>query len=333
MTSPAVTDPSVELPVSYADVLRAHERLRGVAHRTPIARAKTLDRVSGCQVFLKCENLQRTGAFKFRGAFNAVRGHASRRPGVGVLAASSGNHGQAVALAGQLLGVHVTVVMPEDAPRVKLEATRAYGAEIVLYDRARETREAVAARVAEERSLDIVHAYDDPAVIAGQGTAVKELIEDAGELDVLLVCVGGGGLLSGSALAARALSPACRVIGVEPELADDAARTFRTGRLQTVHNPPTIADGARTPSLGKLTMPLVLALADDVVTVSERAIVEAMRFCWERLKLVVEPTGALALAALLDRVVEPEARARVGVTLSGGNVDLDRAAELFAAAK
>jgi threonine dehydratase len=319
-----------ELAVTYADVARAHERLRGVAHRTPVARSKTLDRVTGCQVFLKCENLQRAGAFKFRGAFNALSQHLKRHSGQGVLAVSSGNHAQAVALAGQLLGIPVTVVMPRDAPRVKADATRGYGAEIVLYDREREDREAVAARVAAERGLKVVHPFDDPAVIAGQGTAVKELIEDAGELDLLLVCLGGGGLLSGSALAARALSPSCEVVGVEPELADDAARTFRTGKLQTVHNPATIADGARTPSLGKLTMPLVLELCDDVVTVSERAIVEAMRFCWERLKLVVEPTGALALAALLDRVVEPPARARVGITLSGGNVDLDRAAELFA---
>jgi threonine dehydratase len=219
--------------------------------------------------------------------------------------------------------------MPQDAPRVKANATRDYGAEIVFYDRDRSDRQTVAERVAAERELRLIHAYDDARVIAGQGTAVKELIEDAGELDVLLVCLGGGGLLSGSALSARALSPGCRVVGVEPELADDAARTFRTGTLQTVHNPLTIADGARTPSLGKLTMPLILELADDVVTVSERAIVQAMRFCWERLKLVVEPTGALALAALLDRVIQPEPGARVGVTLSGGNVDLDRAAELF----
>ena len=320
-----------ELAVTYADVARAHERLRGVAHRTPVARSKTLDRMTGCQVFLKCENLQRVGAFKFRGAFNALSQHRNANPRQAVLAVSSGNHAQAVALAGQLLGVPVTVVMPQDAPRVKAEATRGYGAEIVLFDRSREDREAVAARVAAERGLRLVHPFDDPAVIAGQGTAVKELIEDVGELDVLLVCVGGGGLVSGSGLAARARSPSCRVIGVEPELADDAARTFRTGKLQTVHNPTTIADGARTPSLGKLTMPLVLELCDDVVTVSERAIVEAMRFCWERLKLVVEPTGAMALAALIDRVVEPEPRARVGVTLSGGNVDLEHAAALFAA--
>jgi threo-3-hydroxy-L-aspartate ammonia-lyase len=323
-------DPTRDRAVTFADIERAHERLHGVAHRTPVARSRTLDSLSGCQVRLKCESLQRAGAFKFRGAFNALSLHQRRHPGEGVLAASSGNHAQAVALAGQLLGIPVTVVMPQDAPRVKANATRDYGAEIVFYDRDRSDRQTVAERVAAERELRIVHAYDDARVIAGQGTAVKELIEDAGELDLLLVCLGGGGLLSGSALSARALSPGCRVVGVEPELADDAARTFRTGTLQSVHNPPTIADGARTPSLGQITMPLVLELADDVVTVSERAIVQAMRFCWERLKLVVEPTGALALAALLDRVVQPEPGARVGVTLSGGNVDLDRAAALFA---
>jgi len=233
---------------------------------------------------------------------------------------SSGNHAGAMALAGRLLGVKVSVVMPDDAPAVKLAATRGYGAEIITYDRARQSREALGRRLAAERGLDVIPPYDHPHVIAGQGTAAKELIEEVGSLDVLLVCCGGGGLLSGSALAARALSPGCRVIGVEPERADDATRSFRTKTLQTVHNPDTIADGARTPSLGTLTFPLVLRHVDDMVTVSEPAIVRALRFLWERMKLVVEPTGALAVAALLEGATAVEG-ARVGVLVSGGNVD------------
>jgi threonine dehydratase len=239
-----------------------------------------------------------------------------------VLAYSSGNHAQAVALAGRILGAPVTVVMPADAPAVKIAATRGYGAEVVLYDRSGPTREEIGRRLAEERNLVLIPPFDHADVIAGQGTAAVELIEEAGPLDLLLVPCGGGGLLSGSAVAARALAPACRVIGVEPAAADDATRSFHTRELQTVSNPDTIADGARTPSLGRITFPLVLSNVDDMVTVSEEAIVSTTLLLWSRLKLVVEPTGALAAAALLDHVVSARDR-RVGVILSGGNVDFE----------
>jgi threonine dehydratase len=279
-------------------------------------------------VFFKCENFQRAGAFKFRGAYHALSVLPADRRARGVLAYSSGNHAQAVALAGRLLGVPATIIMPEDAPSVKLAATRGYGAEVILYDREKVTREELGRRVAAERGLPVVPPYDDPAVVAGQGTAALELLDEAGPLDLLLVPCGGGGLLAGSAVAARALSPACRVVGVEPARADDATRSFRTGSLQTVHNPDTIADGARTPSLGHVTFPLVLHYVDDMVTVSEAAILRAMFFLWERMKLVVEPTGALAAAALLDGAVEASG-ARIGVVLSGGNVDPGQALRLF----
>ncbi|HVS14124.1 MAG TPA: threo-3-hydroxy-L-aspartate ammonia-lyase [Thermoanaerobaculia bacterium] len=322
-----VTDP--DLPASYADVEAAARRLEGVVHRTPVVTSRTLDARVGARVLLKCENLQRTGSFKMRGAYNALSLHRECHPGAGVATFSSGNHAQAMSLSGSLLGVPTVIVMPGDAPRVKLDATRDYGGEVVLYDREETTREEVAAQLARERGLTVIPAYDHADVIAGQGTVARELIEDAAPLDLLLVCLGGGGLLSGSALAARALAPGCRIVGVEPELADDGARSFRTGVLHHVHNPPTIADGARTPCLGELTFPLIRALVDDVVTVSEEAIVESMRFLWERVKLVVEPTGALALAGLLSGVVAARPGARVGVTITGGNVDLAFAARLL----
>lgn len=318
------------LPVSFDDVARAAVRLQGVAHRTPVHTSRTLDARVGAAVFLKCENFQRTGAFKFRGAYNALARLAAEGEVAGVLTYSSGNHAQALALAARLLGLTATVIMPSDAPAVKQAATAGYGAEIVLYDRAATTREALGGRLAAERGLPLIPPYDHADVIAGQGTAALELFDEAGPLDLLLVCCGGGGLLSGSALAARRLAPGCRVVGVEPARADDATRSFRTGTLQSVHNPDTIADGARTPSLGRLTFPLVLGLVDDMVTVSEEAIVEAMRFLWERTKLVVEPTGALAAAALLSGAVTPSPGARVGVLISGGNVDLSAVAALFA---
>jgi len=315
-----LSGPSAPDPVSYEDVAAAATRLDGVARRTPVHTSRTLDERTGARAFLKCESFQRGGAFKFRGAYNALSQLTPSQRERGVLTFSSGNHAGAMALAGRLLGVKVSVVMPDDAPAVKLAATRGYGAEIITYDRARQSREALGRRLAAERGLDVIPPYDHPHVIAGQGTAAKELIEEVGSLDVLLVCCGGGGLLSGSALAARALSPGCRVVGVEPERADDATRSFRTKTLQTVHNPDTIADGARTPSLGTLTFPLVLRHVDDMVTVSEPAIVRALRFLWERMKLVVEPTGALAVAALLEGATAVEG-ARVGVLVSGGNVD------------
>ena len=317
----------IPLP-TYDDVVKAAGRIEGAARRTPVHTSRTLDEWLGARLFLKCENFQRAGAFKFRGAYNAISRLTDAERKRGVLTYSSGNHAQATALAGRLLGAAVTVVMPQDAPAAKRRGTEGYGGLIVSYDPATEDRQEVARRLAAETNPVVIPPYDHPDVIAGQGTATKELIEEVGPLDLLLVCCGGGGLLSGSALAARALLPEARVIGVEPEAADDATRSFKTGVLQTVKNPRTIADGARTPSLGQLTFPLVRANVDDMVTVPDDALVHTMRFLWERMKLVVEPTGALGLAAALRGKV-PVAGKRVGVILSGGNVDLVAALELF----
>jgi threonine dehydratase len=298
----------------------AADRIAGVAIRTPIATSRTVNARTGAEVFFKCENLQRAGAFKFRGAYNALSSLSPDERRRGVVTFSSGNHAQAIALAGQILGIPRVIVMPHDAPAVKRAATLDYGAEVVLYDREREDREAIGRRLSVDRGLTLIPPYDHPDIIAGHGTVARELIEDAGELDTLLVPCGGGGLLSGSALAARAMSPHCRVVGVEPEAGDDATRSFRTRQLQTVRNPRTVADGARTPSLGRLTFPLVLEHAAGMVTVDDRALLHAMFYLWERLKLVVEPTGALAAAALFEGHAGQGAR-RVGVILSGGNVD------------
>jgi threonine dehydratase len=317
-----------EAHVGFDDVAAAARRIEGVAHHTPVASSRTLDARLGARLFLKCENLQRAGAFKFRGAYNAIARLGPAERARGILTYSSGNHAQAIALASRLLGTSATIVMPNDAPAAKRRATEGYGARIVGYDPARERREEIAERLRREGDPVLVPPYDHADVIAGQGTAVKELIEETGPLDLLLVCCGGGGLLSGSALAARALSPGCRVVGVEPEAGDDATRSFRSGVLHTVTNPRTIADGARTPSLGRLTFPLVRANVDEMVTVSDADLVHTMRFVWERMKLVVEPTGVLGLAAALARK-EDVARKRVGVILSGGNVDLGYALELF----
>jgi threonine dehydratase len=316
------------LAVRYADVADAAARLAGHAHRTPALTSRTIDERTGAQVFFKCENFQRMGAFKFRGAYNAMSRLAPDERRRGVLAYSSGNHAQAVALAGKLLGIRVTIVMPADAPAVKIEATRGYGAEIVLYDKRKEVREEVAERVARERELPVIPPFDHPHVIAGQGTAAKELIEDAGLLDYLFVPVSGGGLISGCAVAASHLAPDCKVIGVEPEAGDDATRSFRTKTLQSCHNPDTIADGARTHSLGRLTFPLVLRYVSDMVTVSDAELVKSVLYLWERMKIIVEPTGALGAAGLFERGL-PVAGKRVGVILSGGNVDLKLMAKYF----
>jgi threonine dehydratase len=315
--------------VTYDDVAAAAERLAGQAHRTPVATSRTLDERLGARVFLKCENLQRMGAFKFRGAYNAIAQIAPADRARGIVAYSSGNHAQAVALASRLLGASATIVMPKDAPAAKLRATEGYGARVIRYDPATESREAIAAAIHAESNATLIPPFDHPHVIAGQGTAARELIEDHGPLDLLLVPCGGGGLLSGSALSARRLAPGCRVVGIEPEAGDDGTRSFRTGTLQTVKNPRTIADGARTPSLGVITFPLIRAVVDDMTTVSDPQIVEGMRFLWERMKLVVEPTGAMGLAALLAGGVPFASGARIGVILSGGNVDLAQAAEWF----
>jgi len=319
---------SIVLPTA-ADVHAAAGRLQGAASPTPVVTSRTLNEMTGATVFLKCESFQRGGAFKFRGAYNAVSKLSGEERSRGVLTYSSGNHAQAVALTGRLLGVRTAVVMPQDAPAPKIAGTRGYGAEVILYDRAGRSREEIAAELQQERGMTLIPPYDHPDVIAGQGTAALELIGEAGPLDVVMTPCGGGGLLSGTALAAKSASPSCRVIGVEPELADDATRSFRTGELATVHNPPTIADGLRTPALGRYTFPLVRQNVDEMRTVSEAQIVEAMRFLWSRMKLVVEPSGAVPVAALM---ADPEAfrGLRVGIVISGGNVDLASACELFA---
>jgi threo-3-hydroxy-L-aspartate ammonia-lyase len=323
------SDPTAPALPTADDVRAAAELLRGVAHRTPVMTSRTLDERLGASVFFKCENLQRGGAFKFRGAYNAVSRLSDEERARGVLAYSSGNHAQAVALTGRLLGVRTTIVMPDDAPASKIEGTRGYGAEVILYDNETQSREELAAQLKMERGMSLIPPYDYADVVAGQGTAALELLEEKGPLDALLTPCGGGGLLSGSALAAQAASPGCRVIGVEPELADDATRSFRTGTVQSVRNPATIADGLRTPSLGRITFPLVRAHVADMRTVSEAGIVEAMRFLWTRMKIVVEPSGAVPLAALL---ADPGAfrGMRIGIILSGGNVDLANACQLFA---
>ena len=316
------------LPVQYADVAAASERLAGHATRTPVLTSRTVDARTGSRVFFKCENFQRMGAFKYRGAFNAMAQLPPEARSRGVIAYSSGNHAQAVALAGRELGIRVTIVMPLDAPNVKLEATRGYGAEVVLYDKRTTSREDLSAEIAAKGGLALIPPFDHAHIVAGQGTAAKELIEDAGALDYLFVPCGGGGLISGCSIAAAALSPDCKVIGVEPEAGDDATRSFKSKTLQSCHNPETIADGARTHSLGKVTFPLVLAHVHDMITVSDAELLSAMRYLWERMKIVVEPTGALGAAGLFERGV-PVAGKRVGIVVSGGNVDLQAMCRLL----
>jgi len=283
--------------------------------------SRTLNGSVEAEVFLKCENFQRAGAFKFRGAFNAISQLTGEQREGGIITHSSGNHAQAVALVGRLLGIRTTVVMPDNAPRVKRAATEAYGATVIEYDPEKTTREEMANILQAEHGYTMIPPFDHLEVIAGQGTAALELFEEVQGLDMLLVPCGGGGLLSGSAITAKGIEPNCRVIGIEPELADDATRSFHTKTLHTVKNPPTIADGTRTPSLGKLTFPLVLEYVDDMRTVTETAIVEAVKFLFYRMKVVVEPSGALGVAALLSGAVSPSGR--VGVILSGGNIDGD----------
>ena len=314
----------------YEGVLRAVERLAGVAHHTPVLTSRSLDEVTGNTVFLKCENFQRMGAFKFRGAYNAISRLSPEAAARGVITFSSGNHAQAVALAGRLLGIKTIVVMPSDAPSVKLAATKKYGANVVTYDRSTMKRESLTDQLIAEHGYTLVPPFNHPDVIAGQGTAARELIDEVFSLDALLVPCGGGGLLSGCAVYARHALPKCLIIGVEPESADDAARSFHSGSLQTVHNPQTIADGLRTESLGSLTFPAIRKNVDDMVTVCDRDIIETMYYLWTRMKIVVEPSGATALAPLFKRQL-PLAGKRVGVVLSGGNVDVRQAGELFAA--
>lgn len=317
-----------DLP-TYEDVAIAAERLRHQAHRTPVLRSSTADARWGARFFFKCENFQRMGAFKFRGAFNALaRFDATQRQG-GAIAFSSGNHAQAVALSARLLDMPALIVMPQDAPAAKLAATRGYGAEVVLYDRFAQDREALTRRLAAERGMTLVPPYDHADVIAGQGTAAKELFEEVGPLDALYVCLGGGGLISGSALAAKALSPGCRVYGVEPEAGDDGRQSLRAGHIVHIDTPRTIADGAQTTHLGELTFGIIRRDVADIRTVTDVQLIEGMRFFAERMKMVVEPTGCLAFAgAVADAPMLRDAR--VGVIVSGGNVDLARYATLLA---
>ena len=316
------------MEVTFDDVARAHERISAHAHRTPVLTSATVDALTGARVFFKPENLQRMGAFKFRGAYNALSQLSPEAKRRGVVAFSSGNHAQAVALSGKLLGIPATIVMPTDAPKVKLEATRGYGAQVVSYDASNEDRQKIAEKLAAERGLTVIPPFDHPHILAGQGTAAKELIEDAGPLDILLVPCGGGGLLSGCALAARHLSPGCRVIGVEPAAGDDGLRSFRSGKIETIGLPDTIADGARTTSLGKITFALIRAHVDGFLTVTDAELLKSMFFLWERMKIVVEPTGTLAACALLENKLDAKGK-RVGVILSGGNVDVKAMAALL----
>jgi len=313
-------DPEIRIP-TFEDVRSAARRIEGIAHRTPTLTSRTADARAKASLHFKAENLQRAGSFKFRGACNAVAAMSDEQRRRGVLAYSSGNHAQALAYAANLQGVKATIIMPLDAPAMKVAATKGYGAEVITYDRYAEDREALGRSVAAERGLTLIPPYDHPDVIAGQGTAALEMIEDSGPLDVLLVCLGGGGLLAGSALAAKALSPSCRVVGVEPEAGNDGQLSFRSGTVVRIAVPHSIADGALTTHLGAHNFPIIRTLVDDVITVPDGLLVEAMRFFAERMKLVVEPTGCLAAAAAMNGLFPCEGK-RVGVLVSGGNVDM-----------
>lgn len=319
------------LPITFDDVAAAHERLRGIAHRTPVLTSRTANERTGAELFFKCENLQRMGAFKFRGAYNAIAQFTPEQKARGVITFSSGNHAQAIALSARLLGVEAVIVMPHDAPAVKVEATRGYGGEVVFYDRYTEDREALGKRIAAERGLTLIPPYDHAHVMAGQGTAAKELFEETGELDLLLTPLGGGGLLSGCATAAHAMSPACTVIGVEPEAGNDGQRSFQSGQIVHIDTPKTLADGAQTQHLGNLTFAVIRERVSEIVTVSDAELVDTMKFFASRMKIVIEPTGCLAAAAVLHGKVDVRGK-RVGVLISGGNVDLLRFAELVQAA-
>jgi len=317
-----------DLAISFDDVAAAAQRIAGIAHRTPVLTSSTADALTGASLFFKAENLQRMGAFKFRGGYNSLAQFTPEQRQGGVIAYSSGNHAQAIALSAKLLGMRAVIVMPEDAPAIKIAATRGYGAEVVLYDRYTADREEIGNRLAAEQGLTLIPPYDHPHVMAGQGTATLELIEEIGAPDILLVPLGGGGLLSGAAVTARKLAPDCRIIGVEPEAGNDAQRSLAEGRIVHIETPRTIADGAQTQHLGNYTFPVLRELVDEVVTVSDSELVEAMKFFAGRMKMLVEPTGCLgAAAAFTGRV--PVAGKKVGVILSGGNVDLARFAELI----
>jgi threonine dehydratase len=319
---------ATELP-TFADVLLAAERLKPWAHRTPVLSSRTADAEVGASLFFKAENFQRMGAFKFRGAMNALSQFDAAQRKAGVVTFSSGNHAQGTALAAQLLGIPATIIMPLDAPAAKVAATRGYGANIVTYDRYKEDREQICARLASEHQMTVIPPYDHPHVIAGQGTATLELLQETGPLDALFVCLGGGGLLSGAALAARALSPRCKIYGVEPEAGNDGQQSLRAGSVVSIDTPKTIADGAQTQHLGKFTFGVIRRDVDDILTVSDDELVACMRFFAERMKMVVEPTGCLAFAAARKHRAQWQGK-RVGVIISGGNVDLGKLAGYLA---
>ena len=307
--------------VTFSDVQTAAARLRGQAHRTPVVTSRTFDQVAGCQVFFKCENLQRAGAFKFRGAYNALAQLPPEQKQRGVVAFSSGNHAQGLALAARVLGIPATVVMPSDAPQIKVDATRGYGAEIIFYDRLTGDREAIARQLAAEHGLTVIPPFDHPHIIAGQGTAALELFQDVPDLDVLLTPVGGGGLIAGCATAAKAMRSGVRVVGVETEPANDAWQSLRTGKRVAIPVPDTIADGIRTTCLGVYTFEIMQRLVDEIALVADADVIEAMRFMALRMKLLAEPTGAVPVAALMARKVPAVSGKRVGVVVSGGNAD------------
>ena len=319
---------SHQLP-NFDDVLSAANRLQGVAHKTPVLQSRTLNAQMQAQVFIKCENFQRMGAFKFRGGYNALAKLDAAQQQAGVVAYSSGNHAQAVALSARILGMPATIFMPHDAAPSKLAATQGYGAKVIGYDRYSEDASALAAKLAHEQGMTFIPPFDHPDVLSGQGTAALELFEEVGELDALFVCLGGGGLLSGSALSAQAKSPLCKIYGVEPEAGNDVQQSFRQGERVRIPTPVTIADGAQTPMVGAITFELIKGLVDDIHTVSDAQLIEVMRFYAERMKMIVEPTGCLSLAAALQARDTLKGQ-RVGVIISGGNIDLARFAQLLA---
>lgn len=313
---------------TYQDVVAASERIAGVAHHTPVLTSRTANEELGAELFFKCENMQRMGAFKFRGGYNALAKFDAAQRRAGVVAFSSGNHAQAIALSARLLGIPATIVMPLDAPASKIAATKGYGAQVVTYDRYTEDREQIGRDLAQKHGLTLIPPYDHADVIAGQGTAAKELFEEVGELDAFFVCLGGGGLLSGSALATRALSPRTRLYGVEPEAGNDGQQSLRSGSIVHIDTPQTIADGAQTQHLGNLTFPIIRRDVDDILTVSDAQLIAEMKFFASRMKIVVEPTGCLGFAAARAMKQQLQGK-RVGVLISGGNVDIERYAALL----
>ncbi len=316
------------LAICYDDIVQAHQRITGVALKTPVLTSSTANEQTGAQLFFKCENFQHMGAFKFRGAYNALVKLSSQQQAKGVIAFSSGNHAQAIALSARKLGIRAVIVMPKDSPAVKIAATRGYGGEVVLYDRYLEDREAISNKLAQEQGLTLIPPYDYPDVMAGQGTAAKELFEEVGELDVLLVPLGGGGLLSGCATVAKALYPNCQVIGVEPAAGNDGQQSFRSGKIVKIETPVTIADGAQTPALGHYTFPVIQERVDNILTATDDQLISAMKFFTSRMKIVVEPTGCLGAAVAFGDQLELRGK-RVGVIISGGNVDLGRLAHFI----